>query len=222
MFQYGILDEFLDDTVRILSFIIILLQVLGAIGLIIVGSSRIRKNGTIKNSVVFTIGGFILAIFLVLNERIYFLMVRLGGSEFLEDLGPIFYQLLIQMLPSVVSLTTFGALFLLLGIKNKQNYGKFLMLSGIFWIIFGTISILLNINYILGYIRMPHISGLSGFYLEYVRVIIPVFTVISSVFFLIYAIKIKVKTLLYSSIILLVASKLSAVTIILEFIMIYM
>lgn len=213
----------LYDIVNISRFIAILLQVIGAIGLIIVGSSRIRKNNTINNSVVFAYIGLIEALVLVVNERILDLLTVLGGSVFLDYLRPIFYVVLIQMLPNLVSLTTFGALFLFLGTRNKQNYGKFLMFSGIFWVIFGAISILIYSNYLLlDILAYYHISNpfpyIYFLIMEFVWAIIPIFTVISSVFFLIYAIKIKVKTLLFCSIIFLVATSLSAVASILELI----
>jgi hypothetical protein len=208
----------LSDIVYILDFISIIYQVIGAIGLIIVGTSRVRKNGTINNSGVFSIGGLIVAIYFVVNGRIFSLLGGLGGLEFYEDLAPTFYALLFQMIPNLVSLTIFGVLFLFLGVKNKQNYGRFLMFSGIFWIVFGIISILQHSMILLTHMHIyifPYEVYVS---IIHVWTIGSVLTVISSVFFLIYAIKIKVKILLASSIMLLIASTFSTLGLILDLI----
>ena len=125
---------FLFEIVNILSFIVVITRVVGAIGLIVVGCSNIRKNGMTRNSMVFLIIGFMIAIYFVINERILNLMAAFGGPSFYEYLWPIFYQLLYQIIPNLILLSTFGGLFLFLGIKNKQNYGKFLLFSSISWI----------------------------------------------------------------------------------------
>lgn len=209
LFQYE-----LYDIVNILRFIVIILQVIGAVGLIIVGSSKIRISGPINNSIVFTIGGLIVAIFLVINERILFLISGVVGSSvphFYEDLYPIFRYSLFEITPNVVLLIVFGVLFLFLGIKNKEKYGKLLMISGIFWCVFGVISIVSNSIIILRYIHSSFFLYTFVLSMQFLVSITSIFTIISSVFFLIYAVKIKVKILLGSSIVLLVASNIIAV-----------
>jgi hypothetical protein len=198
-----------------LRFLVVTLQVTGAIGLIIVGSSRIRKNDTINNSVVFTIVGFIVALLLVINERTFSLIAGLVGPTFYDFLYPIFHLVLFEMIPNLVLLSTFGILLLFLGMKNKQNFGKFLMFSGIFWIVFGGFSLAVNSITLLQDLHYP----VPFTYTSYISLIsiASAFTIISSVFFLIYAIKIKVKLLLFSSIVLLVASSLYAVWHFIEF-----
>lgn len=197
LFQYDIFDIML-----ILRFIIVFLQVIGFIGLIIVGSSRIRNSGTINKSMVFIIIGAIEIIYLAINDRIFTLILGLSGSM---------REALNGMIPNIISLITFGSLFLFLGIRNRQNFGKYLMYSGIFWTVFGVISIVpYSIIFLLAIVP----AGIPYSLIQLVYVMIPIasiFMVTSSVFFVIYASKLDVKILLISSICLLVASSSFAV-----------
>jgi len=197
LFQYDIFDIML-----ILRFIIVFLQVIGFLGLIIVGSSRIRNSGTINKSMVFIIVGAIEIIYLAINDRIFTLILGLSGSM---------REALNGMIPNIISLITFGSLFLFLGIRNRQNFGKYLMYSGIFWTVFGVISIVpYSIIFLLAIVP----AGIPYSLIQLVYVMIPIasiFMVTSSVFFVIYASKLDVKILLISSICLLVASSSFAV-----------
>lgn len=197
LFQYDIFDIML-----ILRFIRVFLQVIGFLGLIIVGSSRIRNSGTINKSMVFIIVGAIEIIYLAINDRIFTLILGLSGSM---------REALNGMIPNIISLITFGSLFLFLGIRNRQNFGKYLMYSGIFWTVFGVISIVpYSIIFLLAIVP----AGIPYSLIQLVYVMIPIasiFMVTSSVFFVIYASKLDVKILLISSICLLVASSSFAV-----------
>ena len=203
LFQYDIFDIML-----ILRFIIVFLQVIGFLGLIIVGSSRIRNSGTINKSMVFIIVGAIEIIYLAINDRIFTLILGLSGVYTIEIL--VVREALNGMIPNIISLITFGSLFLFLGIRNKQNFGKYLMYSGIFWTVFGVISIVPYSIFLLAIVP----AGIPYSLIQLVYVMIPIasiFMVTSSVFFVIYASKLDVKILLISSICLLVASSSFAV-----------
>ncbi|MFX0140722.1 MAG: hypothetical protein ACFFDN_44200 [Candidatus Hodarchaeota archaeon] len=199
LFQYDIYD-----IMSILDFTILLLQGLGFLGLIIFGFSRIRNRSTINKSVVFTIVGGINIIYLVINQRLYFLIYRLLG-------GPIFIWLLMvqdvltRLIPNIILLITFGVLFLFLGDENRQNFGKYLMYSGIFWMVFGVISVIANL-----YIILDYDPGMIPYPLNLIPyIMIPIassFMVTSSILFLLYAYKIDNKIILSSAISLLVAS----------------
>jgi len=203
LFQYDIFDIML-----ILRFIIVFLQVIGFLGLIIVGSSRIRNSGTINKSMVFIIVGAIEIIYLAINERIFTLILGLSGVYTIEIL--VVRETLNGMIPNIISLITFGSLFLFLGIRNRQNFGKYLMYSGIFWTVFGVISIVPYSIFLLAIV--PAGIPYSLIQLVYVMMsITSIFMVTSNVFFVIYASKLDVKILLISSICLLVASSSFAV-----------
>jgi len=214
LFQYIIID-----IMNILHFIIVFLQVTGSISLVIVGTSQTRSNGKINKAILFTIAGFIVAIYLAINERIFYLLWGLSGE--MTILIFMVRHVLIYIIPNVIFLITFGALFLFLGIKNKQNFGKYLRYSGIFWIVFGVIaiaatSILLFTPYFGGFSIQLYLTGL------YMIPIASIFMVTASVFFMIYAGKLDIKILLYSSIFLLVASSIFAVNSLLQLIMFYL
>ena len=212
LFQYDIFD-----IMFILRFVIVLFQVTGFLGLIIVGSSRIRNTGTINKSVVFTIVGVIEIIYLVINECIFRLILVMTGHYTLQIL--MVQDALNGLIPNIISLVTFGSLFLILGIRNRQNFGKYLKYSGIFGIVFGVISIVANNILFLGYVPYP--IPFSFILLGYIITpIASIFMVTSSVFFVIYASKLDSKILLYSSIFLLVASSLFAVNSLLLLIMV--
>ena len=203
LFQYDIFDIML-----ILRFIRVFLQVIGFLGLIIVGSSRIRNSGTINKSMVFIIVGAIEIIYLAINDRIFTLILGLSGVYTIEIL--VVREALNGMIPNIISLITFGSLFLFLGIRKRQNFGKYLMYSGIFWTVFGVISIVPYSIFLLAIVP----SGIPYSLIQLVYVMMPIasiFMVTSSVFFVIYASKLDVKILLISSICLLVASSSFAV-----------
>jgi len=203
LFQYDIFDIML-----ILRFIIVFLQAIGFLGLIIVGSSRIRNSGTINKSMVFIIVGAIEIIYLAINDRIFTLILGLSGVYTIEIL--VVREALNGMIPNIISLITFGSLFLFLGIRNRQNFGKYLMYSGIFWTVFGVISIVPYSIFLLAIVP----AGIPYSLIQLVYVMMPIasiFMVTSSVFFVIYASKLDVKILLISSICLLVASSSFAV-----------
>ena len=196
------------DIMRILSLIMVFLQVIGFSGLIIVGSSRIRNSSTINKSVIFTIVGVVEILYLTINQRLFLVILGVEGYYTMPLL--MLQNALNGMIPNIISLITFGVLFLLLGLKNKQNSGKLLMYSGIFWIVFGVILIVPYSIFLVTYIPLPVPPELFNF-ARITILIATIFKVTSSIFFVIYASKLRIKILLYSSIFLFVASSVSAV-----------
>ena len=182
-------------------------QVIGLLGLILVGSSRFREDGTINKSVILIIVGSVEIIYLVINERIYYLIQGIMGPITLQLLA--MRSALYGLVPNVISLITFGVLFLYLGIKNKENYGKLLMFSAIFRVVCGIILIVPYSIDLLSYLplsipnQVEHIIFRVGLLIASIASII---MITSSVFFMRYASKINVKLLFYSSIFLFVAS----------------
>ena len=197
--------EVLLNTLRILSFIIVVFQAIGLLGLIFVGSSRFREDSTINKSLILLIIGIVEIIYLAINQRIYYLIQGIVGPITLQLLA--MQDALNNLIPNIISLLTFGVLFLYLGISNRRNYGKLLIFSAIFRIVCGIILILpYSITFLS---NLPHTITLQDIQLAYIIIpIASIFMITSSVFFMIYAFRIDKKVLFFSSIFLLVASSL--------------
>lgn len=190
------------DVINILRVTPVILLVASSIGLIIVGVSQIRNEDKFNTSLILIIDGIIIILYFVINERLS--MVLLGVSGYTILYLMIQYTLY-YLIPNIIVLITLGISFLILGIKNKQNFGKFLIYSGIFWIIFCSIAIVANSIYLLSYLPGPF-----GIPLLLTVLILPIiasiFAIIAGVFFIIYASKLDMKILLVSSILLLLYS----------------
>lgn len=119
------------DIMRILSLIMVFFQVIGFSGLIIVGSSRIRNSGTINKAVIFTIVGVVEILYLTINQRLFLVIWGVEGYYTMPLL--MLQNALNGMIPNIISLITFGVLFLLLGLKNKQDSGKLWKTFKVFW-----------------------------------------------------------------------------------------
>ena len=148
--------ETLIDLRGILSFIVVLFQVLGLVGLIVVGTSRIRNINSINKSVVLIIVGAIEVIYLAINERVFSVIFHLVGYYTYEILA--MREALYGLVPNIISLITFGALFLYLGLRNRENLGKLLMISAIFWIVYGTILFVPYSIYVISYFTPSSLS----------------------------------------------------------------
>jgi hypothetical protein len=207
LFQYVIID-----IMNILDVIIMIHQVLGFLGLIIFGTAQRRNESKIYKPIVFTIIGLIQIVYLAFNERISFLILSLMHYYTIWFL--MVQYALITMIPNIVSLITLGVLFVFLGVRNKQHFGKLLMYSGIFWIVFGSISIIGNGIILLSYV----ITIPFPLFLIPLMIIIgsSIFMGVASLFFVMYASKLGKKLLLSSSILLLVASILFAINSLLQ------
>jgi hypothetical protein len=189
--------------IAILEFITLLLQVTAFCGLIIFGISRTRNSDTINKSVVFPIVGVINITYFAMYERINYLVYSFSDGAMVYY--QIRYALLMGLIPNILSLITVGALFLVLGKRNKENFGKFLMFSGIFWTVFGVI-ITIFYSIMLSTYTLPSVPDEIFLVSLFLPPFASIFMVTSSVFFLIYTIKVDVKILLFSSICLLGAS----------------
>ena len=157
--------------------------------LLIISSIKLKKNGDrIKNSNIFGIIGIleILSIFIMKNLNQFFQSIPYLPLT----LSYLFAFYFIVMIPAVISLNTFGILFIILGRKNVENHGKKLVIAGILWTIFQLIFIFL-------------------FQLLYILIgnIIPFFAmallIVGRIFFVIYAFKVGERYLKSSALILL-------------------
>ena len=156
-------------------------------------------------------------IYLVINERIFNLIFGLQGVYTLELLA--IQDALNYLVPNIISMMTFGGLFLYLGIRNKQNFGRLLVLSAICRIIGGIILIFPYNITSLANLSLP--ITLQDLQLAYMIIpIASISVIISYIFLLRYTLKINVKLLFYASILLLVASSLFFVKSIIQFIII--
>lgn len=212
-FQFEILIAFS----RILQFTVVLFQAIGFLGLITVGITRTREKSIIEKSFLLIIVGSAEFIYLVINERIFNLIFGLQGVYTLELLA--IQDALNYLVPNIISMMTFGGLFLYLGIRNKQNFGRLLVLSAICRIIGGIILIFPYNITSLANLSLP--ITLQDLQLAYMIIpIASISVIISYIFLLRYTLKINVKLLFYASILLLVASSLFFVKSIIQFIII--
>jgi hypothetical protein len=194
----------LVDVIYSLRFINVIFLVAGSIGLVIVGVSQLRNEGIMNMPFILIIDGIIIILYFSLNERLS--MVLLGISGHYTILYFMIQDALYYLIPNIILLFTFGVSFIILGIRNKQNFGKFLMYSGIFWIVFGTMAIIAD--------SIELLSWLPGLGPSFLIILIPLLTLIiasifaitAGVFFIIYASKRDLKILLTSSILLLLYS----------------
>jgi hypothetical protein len=109
---------------------------------------------------------------------------------------------IMRVIPSIISVVTFGIFFLILWKKNPENHGKKLLLSGIFWIVY---SVVLLVNYILTWDFFP-LSPNIYIILHEIILGASILMIVSRIFIMVYAIKIKEKFILIASIFLLIAS----------------
>jgi hypothetical protein len=192
----------ISDIVNILYFTVVVLQVVGSIGLVIVGVSQNRNSGKINMPIIFTIDGIIIILYFALNERLSMVLSGISGYTTLYFM---IRSVLYYLIPNIISLFTFGVSFTILGIKNKQNFGKFLRYSGLFWIVFGTLAIVANSILLLAYIPFLFTFPLA-LTVSILNPIASIFGITASIFFLIYASRLEEKILLTSSILLLLYS----------------
>ncbi|MFX0025644.1 MAG: hypothetical protein ACFE8M_04455 [Candidatus Hermodarchaeota archaeon] len=196
LFQAALIlyTNFLDLIISALS--------IAAYLLLIISSIKLKKNGDrIKNSNIFGIIGIleILSIFIIKNLNQFFQSIPYLPLT----LSYLFAFYFIVMVPAIISLNTFGILFIILGRKNKENHGKKLVIAGILWTIFQLIFIFLfQILYI------------------FIGNIIPFFAmallIVGRIFFVIYAFKAGERYLKCSAIILLNAILLYVIYLILD------
>lgn len=193
----------LVDIINILRLIAVFSLVAGSIGLIIVGVSQIRKGGMINIPLILIIDGIIIILYYTLNER--FSMVLLGISGYYTILYLMIQFALYYLIPNIILLITFGVSFIILGIRNKQNFGKYLLYSGIFWVVFCSMEIVAKSIYLLSYLPGPF-GDLLYLIVFIMPIIASIFVIIAGIFFILYASKLELKIILASSILILLYS----------------
>ncbi|MFX1490086.1 MAG: hypothetical protein ACFFBI_13110 [Promethearchaeota archaeon] len=115
---------------------------IGAYLLLIISSFKLQGNqDRVKKSNIFAIIGIL--------EIISIFMMKILNQFFQSlpylslNLSHLFAVFLIFIIPAVISLNTFGILFIILGRKNTKNQGEKLVFAGILWMIFQGIYIVL-------------------------------------------------------------------------------
>ncbi|MFX1478684.1 MAG: hypothetical protein ACFFCI_11200, partial [Promethearchaeota archaeon] len=110
--------------------------------LLVISSFKLQGNhDRVKKSNIFAIIGIleIFSIFMMKNLNQFF-----QSLPYLPlNLSHLFAVLFIIIIPAVISLNTFGILFIILGRMNTENQGKKLVIAGILWMIFQGIYIVL-------------------------------------------------------------------------------
>lgn len=183
------------DEIRIFLFVIVgFLKILGYVFIVIFGAFNFKREEKVRGSIFFVIIGALEIIYELLEWRLY------GLIPVIMDYSVLSYWIsyaIMYIIPYIISLTTFGILIIILGKRNKENYGKSLLLSGIFWIIYSSILLITNIYGLFKSIVLIR---------QIVLIIVIAFAVVSMTFFVLYSSKIKEKKLLIASVILLTAS----------------
>lgn len=175
------------------------LLISGYLFIVISGAFNLRREEKYNGAIFFVIIGAVELIYKVVSGRVYnYIYMVMGYSP----LSMMIVHAILRVIPSIISIITFGVLFLLLWKKNYENHGKKLLLSGIFWIVY---SVVLLINSILTWDFFP-LSPNIYIILQEIVLGVSVLMIVSRIFFLVYAIKINERFLLISSIFLLSAS----------------
>ena len=120
-----------------------------------------------------------------------------------EDL-PVLLYIIGVIIPSIISINTFGVLLIILGKQNREKYGKFLIVSGILWLIYITV----RLNLFISSLSLLFLL-LNGLILMIMVIFIPILLIVSRIFLLLYSFKIKERILLTASIFLLNGSLVS-------------
>jgi len=177
------------------------LLILGYLFIAIAGAFNLKREEKLNGSKFFIIIGAVEIIYEILKFRLYFLILTIMGYTILSmNMTYVIWNII----PFIISITTFGIFIIILGKKNKENFGKKLLLSGIFWIVYSVIILIKNMI-LLPFPLFP-IPPIVVITFEIVAVILITFMVLSRIFLLLYASKISERYLLISSIILLTAS----------------
>ena len=182
----------------ILDVILSSLLISGYFFIVIAGVINLKREEKLKSSIFLTIIGAVEILYEFLKWRLYNSIIIIFSEPNLL-IVQINYAIL-WIIPYIISIITFGVLTIILAKRNKENSGKRLLLSGIFWII--PTSILLVIN-IYGFFPVAQpVAAIFG----NISIFVTLFMVVSRIFLLLYASRIKEKNILVASILLLIAS----------------
>ncbi|MFX1353289.1 MAG: hypothetical protein ACFFGP_04945 [Promethearchaeota archaeon] len=193
------------------------LLILGYLFIAIAGAFNLKREEKLNGSIFLIIIGAVEILYEILKFRLYNMILTVMGYT-LESMS-ITYTIW-NIIPYIISIFTFGILIIILGKKNKENFGKTLLLSGIFWIVYSVMILIKNIV-IFPFSLLP-IPPIVVITFQIVAVVFITFMVLSRIFLMLYGSKISERYLFGSSIILLIASTVLIIYSILGLIMIYM
>ncbi|NHJ22846.1 MAG: hypothetical protein EAX91_18025 [Candidatus Lokiarchaeota archaeon] len=186
------------DLINLLQIIVYFLLISGYLFIAISGAFNLRREEKYNGAVFFVIIGAVELIYEAMRWHVYnWVYYVMGYSPF----SVIIVEAIMSVIPYFISIITFGVFFLILWKKNSENHGKILLISGIFWIVYSVVMFLI---YFLAWDLFP----LTILYIisQGVVVGVSILMIVSRIFLLVYATKIKEKFLIISSIFLLNAS----------------
>jgi len=169
----------------------------GYILLVIGGTMDLKRTEKVERSMLFIIIGAVGIISEVIMVRIYYLVDEIFNVGFEE------YYTIIIIIPSIISIITFGLLIIVLGKLNIENFGKYLLISGILWTIYAVILLIINLGSIFPFPGPPPSIILA---INILGLIILAFMIGARILFVIYTSKIDNVVFLVSSIALLISS----------------
>jgi hypothetical protein len=130
------------------------------------------------------------------------LLVRvfLSVVYFTDGVVYFIYFVVITLIFAAIGIILFGIVFIWIGYKNQNNFGRYIAISGLFYIVFISSNTIVYLFYLL--ILKTFVS--IEFYI--IRVILSFLHLLSCVFFLFFAFKINEKNLKISAVIFLILS----------------
>lgn len=175
------------------NLIFVLFLYSGLILMIISGTMNLEREEKVKGSIAFILIGAIPIVYQMISFQLYILTDDILPSGLDE------YEIIIFIIPRIISIITFGILIMVLGKINIDNNGKRLLISGILWLIYAVNLLITSFGYIFP-IPVPTTAAII------LGIVNLALMLASRVFFLIYTTKIEDVILLVSSIALLVST----------------
>ena len=188
----------LSDSLYLINIALIFLTIIGDIFIVIAGAFNLKREEKVNSSIFFLIIGAVEIVNVFLNWQLYDI-----AHMIFEDL-PVLLYIIGVIIPSIISINTFGVLLIILGKQNREKYGKFLIVSGILWLIYITV----RLNLFISSLSLLFLL-LNGLILMIMVIFIPILLIVSRIFLLLYSFKIKERILLTASIFLLNGSLVS-------------
>ncbi|MEJ2294302.1 MAG: hypothetical protein P8Y23_05985 [Candidatus Lokiarchaeota archaeon] len=188
----------LSDSLYLINIALIFLTLIGNIFIVIAGAFNLKREEKVNSSIFFLIIGAVEIMNVFLNWQLYDI-----AHMIFEDLPALIY-IIGAIIPFIISINTFGVLLIILGKQNIEKYGKFLIVSGILWLVYITVRLSLFISSLS--LLFLFINGLI---LMIMVIFIPILLIVSRIFLLLYSFKIKERILLTASIFLLNGSIVS-------------
>ena len=188
----------LSDSLYLINIALIFLTLIGNIFIVIAGAFNLKREEKVNSSIFFLIIGAVEIVNVFLNWQLYDI-----AHMIFEDLPALLYIIGV-IIPSIISINTFGVLLIILGKQNREKYGKFLIVSGILWLIYITV----RLNLFISSLSLLFLL-LNGLILMIMVIFIPILLIVSRIFLLLYSFKINERILLTASIFLLNGSLVS-------------